>query len=213
MTKIKLCGLMQPQDVLAANALLPAFVGFVFAKESRRAVTAKQAAELKALLDPRIQAVGVFVNDKTERVADLLEQRIIDIAQLHGDEGEPYIRRLKAITLCPVIKAFCLGALQANEPFKEEKAAGEDWTNAIEACGADYVLLDSGKGSGMRFSWELAKRIKRPYFLAGGLDPDNAAEAVRLLHPFAVDVSSGIETDGAKDAKKMETFCRAVREA
>lgn len=198
MTKIKLCGLTRMCDIEAVNKLRPEYIGFVFAPKSRRYVSPEQAAALKQALSPEILAVGVFVNEQIEQIADLLSAGIIDIAQLHGGEDEIYIRRLRARTDKPVIKAFRIDS-------------GEDIQKAQEST-ADYVLLDSGSGgTGTAFDRELLTQIKRPYFLAGGLDVSSVAEAVERWRPYAVDVSSGIETDGKKDPEKMRRFVEAVR--
>lgn len=197
MTKIKLCGLSRPCDIEAVNGLKPDYIGFVFAPNSRRYVTPRTAAGLKQLLSSEIQTVGVFVNEKPERIAALLHSGVIDMAQLHGDENEDDIRRLKQFTDKPVIKAFRI-------------ETARDISGAQQCC-ADYILLDSGAGTGTVFDWKLLNNICRPYFLAGGLSPDNVADAVKQLHPYAVDVSSGIETDGAKDKTKMAAFVAAVR--
>ena len=199
MTKIKLCGLSRPCDVEAANALKPDYIGFVFAPASRRYVTPRQAAELKKLLSPEIAAVGVFVGEAPEIVAALLNGSVIDIAQLHGDETEDDIRRLRQLTDRPLIRAFRIRTAH------DAELAG--------ASTADYVLLDSGAGTGSVFDWQLVQRMRRPYFLAGGLNAENVESAVKLLRPFAVDVSSGIETDGRKDHRKMAAFVAAVRRA
>ncbi len=197
MTKIKLCGLSSPEDILAANELSPDYIGFVFWPKSRRFVNYDTAIELKKLLDPKIQAVGVFVDKEPEAVAELMKRGIIDLAQLHGGEDESYISRLRRLTDKPIIKAFRI-------------RTDSDILSAMNST-ADYILLDSGAGTGSVFDWELLKGINRPYFLAGGLSPDNAALAVRALHPYGVDVSSGIETDGIKDKTKMTAFITAVR--
>ena len=198
MTKIKLCGLKRPQDIQAANELLPAYIGFVFAPKSRRYVHPDRAEELRRMLNPGIIPVGVFVNETPETVAALLDRGIIDIAQLHGKEDEAYIRRLRQLTKKPLIQAF-----RVDTPAD---------VAAAQASPADYVLLDSGAGgTGTCFDWSLLQDIQRPYFLAGGLTPENVGGAVAALHPYAVDVSSGIETDGAKDKEKMTQFVRAVR--
>ena len=198
MTKIKLCGLKRPQDIQAANELLPAYIGFVFAPKSRRYVHPDRAEELRRMLNPGIIPVGVFVNETPETVAALLDRGIIDIAQLHGKEDEAYIRRLRQLTKKPLIQAF-----RIDTPAD---------VAAAQASTADYVLLDSGAGgTGTSFDWSLLQNIQRPYFLAGGLTPENVGGAVATLHPYAVDVSSGIETDGAKDKEKMTQFVRAVR--
>ena len=197
MTKIKFCGLKRKADIEAANALKPDYIGFVFAKDSRRYISPENAAVLKSQLSSEISAVGVFVNERPEYIASLLDDGLIDLAQLHGDEDEAYIDRLKGLTGKPLIKAFRISS--ASEAVK------------ASASSADMILLDSGTGSGRTFNWQLIKEIRRPYFLAGGLDPVNAGDAVRLLDPWAVDVSSGIETDGLKDIKKMAAFAAAVR--
>lgn len=236
-TKIKLCGLMTEADILTANELMPDYIGFVFAPKSRRYVAPVQAERLKGLLDPRIRAVGVFVNEEPERIAELLEEGIIDIAQLHGSETPEYVRVLRALTDRPLIQAFradspadpsadsplsSAAESSASESSATESSAAESSaavtsaaeSSAAETSAADYILLDSGSGgTGETFDWERIRHIRRPYFLAGGLTPDNAAEAVHLLHPYAVDVSSGIETDGHKDRDKMIKFVHAVREA
>ena len=197
MTKVKFCGLRREEDIEAANELRPDYIGFVFAEKSRRAVTRETAARLKSLLSPGIPAVGVFVNAQPETVAYLLEDGIIDLAQLHGQEDADYIARLRALTDRPIIQAFRV-------------RTAEDAKRAEESP-ADYILLDAGAGDGKTFEWELAGGVGRPYFLAGGLTPENAGEAVARLHPFALDVSSGIETDGWKDPEKMRAFMRAVK--
>ena len=207
MTQIKLCGLSRPQDIATANALRPDYIGFVFAKASRRYVAPETAAKLRALLNPGIRAVGVFVNETPEQVAALLSEGVIDIAQLHGAEDETYIRRLRQLTDKPVIKAFRLGTADGAAE-RARKVLSE-----AMASTADKVLLDSGAGTGMVLNWEFLKGFPREYFLAGGLTPENVGEAVSMLRPAAVDVSSGIETDGVKDAAKMQRFVAAVREA
>ena len=198
MTRIKLCGLSRPCDIEAANALKPEYIGFVFAPKSRRYVSPETAEALRKMLDPAIRAVGVFVREDPERIAGLLERGIIDLAQLHGNEDEKYIARLRALTGKPLIRAF-----RVDSPA--------DLADARESA-ADFILLDNGAGgTGESFDWSLLQGFGRPYFLAGGLNPENAAAAVETLRPFAVDVSSGIESDGVKDGKKMKAFVDAVR--
>ena len=198
MTKIKLCGLTRPEDIAAANALKPEYIGFVFAPKSRRAVSREKAAELRAQLSPEIQTVGVFVNEAPETVARLLNEGLLDIAQLHGQEDAAYIARLRSLTPKPLWQAF-----------RVEDAAS---LAAAARSTADMVLLDSGAGgTGTVFNWKLLQGFPRPYILAGGLDADNAADAVSRLHPDVVDISSGIETAGRKDPAKMAAFVAAVR--
>ena len=196
-TKIKLCGLSRLRDIRAANALRPDFVGFVFALNSRRYVSPQQAKSLKSRLAPGIQAVGVFVDEEVERVAELLGSGVIDLAQLHGTEDNGYIRRLRALTDQPLIQAF--------------RVRSEEDVRRAADSGADHILLDAGAGTGTVFDWRLLRQIRRPYFLAGGLGLHNVEKAVEELHPYGVDVSSGIETDGVKDESKMAAFVAAAR--
>ncbi len=197
MTKIKLCGLTRPCDIEYVNELLPEYIGFVFAPKSRRYISPEKAEVLREHLDDRITPVGVFVDEKIEVIADLIKRKIIDIVQLHGNESEKYITGLRRVIDCPVIKAFRI----------ESEA---DIVSANNSS-ADYVLLDSGGGTGKVFDHSLLKDIARPYFLAGGLTPENVETAVKQLKSFAVDVSSSLETDGFKDKIKMTAFVNAVR--
>ena len=198
MTKIKMCGLSRIEDIEAANAIKPDYIGFVFAEISKRRVSALEASKLKSKLAPDIKAVGVFLDDKLDFVASMLNLGIVDVVQLHGSEDEEYIEKVRQITNKPIIKAFIIRS-------KEDVERAEKST-------ADYILLDGGKGEGKVFDWSLLKDIKRPYFLAGGLNPGNASDAVKALKPYAVDVSTGIETNGVKDREKMTAFANAVRE-
>lgn len=197
--RIKLCGLRRSCDMEIANELRPDYIGFVFAKKSTRYVSPEQAESLKKLLRPDILAVGVFVNERAETVADLLSSGVIDMAQLHGGEDEAYMEALRRLTDRPLIKAFSV--------------RGEaDIRSACEST-ADMVLLDAGEGgTGTAFDRTLLKNMNRPYLLAGGLDAYTVGEAVKRWRPYGVDVSSGIETEGFKDAEKMRTFVEAVRE-
>ena len=197
MTKIKLCGLSRRCDIEAANALMPDYVGFVFAEGSKRRVTPAQAQALKNALSPRIRTVGVFVDEAPATVAALLGGGIIDAAQLHGGEDAAYIRALRRMTDRPIWQAF-----RVRTQVDVEQAGRSE---------ADCILLDAGAGTGTAFDWGLLDRVEQPYFLAGGLDTENVAGAIRLLRPFGVDVSSGIESGGGKDAEKMAAFVAAVR--
>ncbi len=197
MTKIKMCGLRRKEDIEAVNELRPDYVGFVFFPGSKRYITPEKAKELKAGLAPGIRTVGVFVDEKPENVAWLLEEGVIDIAQLHGNEDEAYLESLRGLTEKPMIQAFRI-------------RSEADIQRAITSS-SEEILLDAGAGDGRTFDWSLLAKVKRPYFLAGGLNPENVSGAVRTLNPYAVDVSSGIETDGFKDKEKMRAFVREVR--
>ncbi len=194
MTKIKFCGLKTFDDISFVNELLPEYVGFVFAPKSKRYVTPAQAEKFRGALSEKICAVGVFVNENFQTVAELLNAGIIDAAQLHGSEDDEYLKNLRGLTNKIIIQAF-----------QTDKIA------AVEKSLADFVLIDSGAGDGKVFDWNLVKNLRREYFLAGGLTPENVGDAIKILKPFAVDVSSGIETDGKKDFNKMATFAEVVR--
>lgn len=197
MTKIKLCGLTRPCDIDWANELLPDYIGFVFAQKSKRFITPDTARTLRACLDGRITPVGVFADADIDFIAALTKDCTIGAVQLHGSEDEAYIGALRDKTDCPVIKAFHI---------KDEGDIA-----AAAASTADFVMLDSGGGTGKTFDHTLLKGISRDYFLAGGLTPKNVHEAVQMLLPYAVDASSSLETDGVKDREKMAAFVRAVR--
>ena len=197
MTRIKLCGLKRTCDVEWANESLPEYIGFVFAKKSKRYVTPKEAEALKKGLHKSIKAVGVFVDEEPESIAELCRQGVIDMVQLHGSEDENYISNLRGIVECPIMKAFCIMTEQDIQRAKKSSA--------------DFVLLDSGKGSGSTFDWRLLQGMERRYFLAGGLAPENVTAAIKALQPYGVDASSSLETDGYKDKEKMKAFVEAVR--
>lgn len=197
--KIKFCGLYQDAHIAYANEIKPDYVGFVFWNKSRRYVTADKARELRNQLDSGIQVVGVFVDEDIDRIIDLYQSRIIDMAQLHGAEDDIYIKRLQEIGI-PVIKAYVV-------------SNNSDIIVQAQNSIADYILFDAGKGDGKTFDWELLRDFNRDYFLAGGLNLSNIREVTQNIKPFAVDVSSGIETDGEKDKSKMEEFARVIRDA
>lgn len=196
-TKIKICGLSRPEDMDYANRVMPDYIGFVFWERSRRRVTREQAAELKKQLKPGIAAAGVFVDAPCEEVISLLEEGIIDLAQLHGEESEEDIRYIQAVTGKPVMKAVKV----------RNRYDVEAWLDSA----ADYLLFDSGMGSGVSFDWGLLTDVGREFFLAGGLNPGNLSEAMEKLRPYGVDVSSGVETEGVKDFEKMRRVVELVR--
>lgn len=196
MTKIKMCGIRRMCDIEYANEVRPDYIGFVFAPKSRRYIAPDEALTLRKALAHGIIPVGVFVDEKPEIVADIVNSGAIEMVQLHGSEDENYIASLRKLTNAPIIKAFIV------------RSAAD--TAAANASSAEYVLLDSGKGSGKVFDHELLSGMEREYFLAGGLDTENVADAVRTLHPFAVDASSSLETDGVKDLEKMRQFAVSV---
>lgn len=199
MTKIKICGLRRPQDIEAVNAARPDFAGFVVeVPGSRRSVDKRELRELAGRLEEGILSVGVFVNAPPELVAELLEKGTLDLAQLHGQEDEIYMAELRRLTEKPLIQAFSI-------------QTGQDAEQALESR-ADYLLLDQGRGgTGQTFDWSLLPEINRPFFLAGGLGEENLERAIRQVRPWAVDLSSSLETDGQKDPEKILRAVDLVR--
>ena len=213
MQKIKLCGMMKPCDIEYANRVKPDLVGFIFAN-TRRKISATQAKQFREALDAEIPAVGVFVNEDISVITSLVQDGCIDMIQLHGEEDEDYIRRLREICDVPVIKAV---KVQTVEQIRQ-----------AAALPVDYLLLDTYRkgvlgGTGEAFDWELLREAKaaagdtaegelfgKPYFLAGGLHAGNLREAA-AFGSYGLDVSSGIETDGSKDFTKMVEVMELVR--
>ena len=197
MTKIKLCGITREDDIRIVNELLPDYIGFVFAKKSKRYINFDVARNLKSKLDQRVKAVGVFVNEDIENIVYLAENKIIDLIQLHGNENKNYINTLKQKINSPIIYAYQIKSKADIKSINKE---------------TDFILLDAGAGCGKTFDENLLDGFDREYFLAGGLSIGNVKEKIMKLHPFGVDVSSGIETEGKKDAAKMRKFVSLVRE-
>lgn len=198
--RVKICGLRRPQDVEAANEARPDYVGFVVDfPRSRRSVPASELAALSRLVRPGIRRVGVFVDEPIEEIAKLFESGTIDVAQLHGSEDEAYLSRLRATCDVPVIQAFRMRDVEDVE--------------RTMASSADLVLLDNGQGTGHTFDWSLARDVRRPFMLAGGLGPKNVAQAIRAVHPWGVDMSGGVETEGTKDPIKMRAAVAAAKGA
>ena len=215
MAHVKFCGIRRLEDIEAINRLKPDFAGFVFAK-SKRQVSKEQAVRLKKQLDPKIETVAVLVNMPVEEAADLANSGIAGLLQLHGDEDAAYIAALRKLTGAKIIKAI---RMRSGEPAANAKLL-------TEAAQADYYLFDTFVpdaygGTGKTFSLSLLKGVPvdKPFFLAGGLDADNVEKIIGQVQKdatllpcfYGVDVSGGIETDGYKDAVKMEAFMKAIR--
>ncbi len=195
--RIKMCGLRRREDIGYVNEVLPDYAGFILSRPFWRSISREELKELTGLLDPSVMPVGVFVDETEETVASYLESGLIAAAQLHGQEDDKYIRRLRELTDRPLIKAF---RIESREDARR-----------AEASAADYILLDHGTGTGSSFDWSFLQGIERPYILAGGLTPDNVEEALERTKPYALDVSSGIETDRCKDPEKMRLFALRAR--
>ena len=204
MVKVKICGIKNLQDVQAVNKHKPDFAGFVFYPLSKRYVSLIVARLLKAALNRHIKTVGVFVNAPVEEIAAAAELGIIDLVQLHGDEGNAYIAELKKICKLPIIKAV--------------RVQDESDIKRADYYDCDYLLFDTYSqsaygGTGRQFNTQLLKGVKihKPYFIAGGLNAENVRHAIKGLKPFAADVSGGVETDGGKDAAKIKAFIKQVK--
>lgn len=199
MPKIKICGIRRLEDIEMVNKYLPDYIGFVFA-ESKRKVTHEEAYQLKNNLNPNIIPVGVFVDAPQDEILELYNKGAIEIAQLHGRESEEYIMDLKEKTdnELKIIKAIEISKGMELSEYDNSKA--------------DYLLLDSGKGSGKTFDWNLIKNdIKKDFFLAGGLSKSNILEAIEQFNPYAVDLSSSLETDGFKDENKIKEIMELIK--
>ena len=198
MTKIKLCGLKRECDIAWANEFQPDYAGFVFAGTKRR-ITDETAQQLRNQLSETIPAVDVFVNEPIAHITALVQNGTIQLVQLHGQEDDSYIQQLRQYVQVPVIQAFSICTIEDAEKAQQSPA--------------DYILLDQGAGgTGQPFDWSVLQSMTRPYFLAGGLTTSNVGQALSY-HPYAVDVSSGIETNGVKDKEKIKTFMAHVRRA
>ncbi|MBE6511999.1 MAG: phosphoribosylanthranilate isomerase [Methanobrevibacter olleyae] len=209
MVKLKICGMRRSEDIEMANRYTLDYIGFVFA-DSPRKVSYEQAKELSELLSDEIVPVGVFVNEHMKLIVDLFKDGIIEMAQLHGDEDEKYIRNLKDKSIeetgkqIPVINAI---EIKDGADYNDELLKWRD-------SASDYFILDSGKGSGKTFDWSLIDKesefFKNSIFLAGGLNSENLALAIGEFNPFAVDLSSSVETDGFKDEEKIKDIIKIM---
>lgn len=199
MTKIKICGLSRPQDIQFVNEARPDWCGFIINfPKSHRNVTPHQVRSLRAELHPDILPVGVFVDQPLEEIAALLKDGTLAVAQLHGQETPEDIAALRALVPgCQIWKAF-----------KIRSAA--DLAAAL-ASPADLVLLDNGQGTGQTFDWSLVQGVDRPFLLAGGLTPENIPQAIQAVHPYGLDLSSGVETEKKKDREKILAAVAAAR--
>ena len=199
MVKIKICGLRRLEDISIVNRYKPDYVGFVFA-DSKRKVSHDFAYEMKSNLSSDIVSVGVFVDADIGEIVELFDRGIIEIAQLHGLESEDYINNLIENTNGE------LKIINAIEMSDEMDLL--EYDNSI----SDYLLLDSGKGSGKTFDWGLIRKdLNKEFFLAGGINISNIADAIEEFNPYAIDLSSGVETDGFKDENKIEEIMEVIR--
>ena len=192
MTKVKICGLSTVEAVETAVLAGADYIGFVFA-ESKRQVSLEQACELAKLVTGKTKIVGVFVSPSLEDLEQAIGQVPLDIVQIHGTFDEALIPKISV----PVIRAIQLSDQEAKVTSP-----------------ADFLLFDAPvAGSGQTFDWDLLKdqKIQQDFFIAGGLTVDNVRQAREIFQPYALDVSSGVETDGHKDIEKIKAFIEGVK--
>ncbi|MGN1122709.1 MAG: phosphoribosylanthranilate isomerase [Eubacterium sp.] len=192
MARLKFCGLRRDEDIEYANALCPDYVGFILTSGFRRSIDKGQAEHLKSLLSGEIKAVGVFVDDSIESINYFIDRKIIDLVQLHGNESAEFCKMINA----PVIKYFGEKDFDKIDEYKD--------------C-VDYYLFDSGTGTGKAFDWNKIPKADKPFFLAGGINSDNINTAIKKINPFCIDLSSSVETDGAKDYNKMKKITECMK--
>ncbi|KUJ90649.1 MAG: phosphoribosylanthranilate isomerase [Thermoanaerobacter thermocopriae] len=200
MVKVKICGLRRKEDIEYANELKPDYVGFVFAK-SKRQIEVEQALDLISLLDKEIKTVGVFVNEPVENALKIAQTLNLDVLQFHGDETQDYIDNFKNFTVWKAIRIKDKEDLEKTKQFK------------VNSFVFDTLTKNEYGGTGKTFNWKVLKgmELNVPIILAGGLNENNVEEAIKIVDPYAVDVSSGVETEGYKDFKKMKSFIEKVR--
>ena len=202
MSKIKICGIRRPEDIVIANRYRPDYIGFVFCRKSRRFISPEDAAALRRDLSPEIKPVGVFLDNTDEEILEAVSSGAADLVQIH-ETAETDIERIRGKLMkngkkTDIIRAVSVRNEQSIREAKESRA--------------DYILLDNGRGgTGMSFDWQYLKDIGRDFFLAGGLSAENLEEALVRFHPYAIDLSGGAETDGVKDPEKVSRIVEIVR--
>lgn len=210
MTHIKICGIKTPDILSVAASAGARFAGFVFVPQSPRYIHPEQARILVRQSPTGLKNVGLFVNPDNENLYRIFEQVPIDMIQLHGNESPARVQEIKSLTGLPVIKAFPISNVG-------DLNTVSDYTHVI-----DWILFDAkapqessiAGGNGISFDWAILqnRKFEKPWMLSGGLTPDNVADALSILSPDAVDVSSGVESHrGVKDAQKIIDFCHAVK--
>jgi phosphoribosylanthranilate isomerase len=200
--RVKICGITNLDDALAAVNAGADALGFMFYEKSPRNVPAKTAADIARQLPPFVAKVGVFVNASEETVRKTLAECGLDTLQFHGDETPEFCRRFAPFKVYKGFRVQNIESLQSLPTFR------------TDAWLLDSFAPDKPGGTGAKFNWDLAieaKKLGRPIILAGGLTPENVADAVRKVQPYAVDVSSGVESSpGTKDHAKVKAFIQAA---
>lgn len=204
-TKIKICGLRRVEDIDFVNEAKPDYAGVILCRRFWRGIDFDQAKRLRDRLDPSIPMVGVFVNDQFSDVLIAMRQNFLSMVQLHGTESEEYIQSLQMLNKGVEIIKACHVHSPEVIPY------------AVNSC-AEHILLDSGAGSGKTFDWSMVKNVQRPFFLAGGLTPENIPQAIEQVRPWGIDLASGVEdqigatvSDRIKSRDKILAAVEAVR--
>jgi phosphoribosylanthranilate isomerase len=196
-TRLKICGVTNEEDAIMISALGADAIGFVFA-ESKRKISPEKAKEIIKILPPFITTVGIFMNAALSEINEITEYAFIDVVQLHGYETSEY---------CDKVNRKVIKGIQVTENDTKETLIEK-----MQDYSASAFILDPGKGSGKTFNWDIARGIDKPLIIAGGLTPDNVTQVIRDLHPYGVDVSTGVEKDyGKKDKEKVKRFIEEVR--
>jgi phosphoribosylanthranilate isomerase len=206
MIKVKICGLTNLEDALTAIKAGADVLGFILYPESKRFIKVKDVRKITSELPPFVIKAGVFVNEDPRNVLEILSYAYLDFAQLHGDETPEECEYIGANRVIKVFRLKEIGEVEKIEPY----------IGKIRAILLDTYSKDSYGGTGKTFNWEIAKAVKErfdiPVILSGGLNPENVAEAIKEVNPYAVDVSSGVETEpGKKDHKKVKAFVKAAK--
>lgn len=205
MTKVKICGLNTPESMTAAIEAGADFVGLVFYPTSPRYIDMEVATYLAHYVPEHVKICGLFVNEKDEKLAEILSNVRIDMMQFHGDETPKRLADIKSSFKKPIIKAISINDTADLEQIDAFKTVS-DW----------YLLDAPGGGTGQSFDWSLLDgfQFPKPWMLAGGLTPENVGMAIKNVKPDAVDVSSGVESArGVKDTDKIHSFIQAVHAA
>jgi len=206
MLVVKICGLTQAKDAELAQRLGAGITGFIFADSPRR-ITPEKAESIIKTLKPGVLKAGIFVNEKISRVNSIIKNLKLDIAQLAGDESPAYLEKIRGALVFKVIRVKSAAGLKKNAKLYEKSA--------------DVFLFDTYKkgsfgGTGKAFDWKMVKKaaVKKPFFIAGGLNPENVRSAIKAASPLGVDASSGVEkSPGIKDEKKMKKFFEEIKKS
>jgi phosphoribosylanthranilate isomerase len=210
MTDIKICGIKTPDILSAATNAGARFVGFVFVPQSPRYIHPEQARLLARQIPTGVRSVGLFSNPDDETLSKFLSAVPLDFIQLHGTESPARVQDIKSRHAIPIIKAFSISSAEDLQQM-ESYMSVIDWIlcDAKAPAGSDIT-----GGHGVPFDWQIlvGKKFKKPWMLSGGLTPDNICDALDILSPDAVDVSSGVESArGVKDAEKIKSFILKVK--